>query len=203
MRVGIFGGTFDPVHLGHLILAEQARDQAQLDEVWFIPAPRPPQKEGQAITRFEHRVEMLSLALAGNPAFRIDELEKDRVGPSYTVDTIDELHRRHPEYVFALLVGGDSLADLPYWREPQRILEQAGLVVMDRPGTPTLSAEELRQRLALPAAAPLSLIRVESPGIDIASRDLRRRIAEGRSVRYLVPRAVEVYVREKQFYRGG
>jgi nicotinate-nucleotide adenylyltransferase len=201
MRVGIFGGTFDPVHLGHLILAEQARDQARLDEVWFIPAPRPPQKEGQTITRFEQRVEMLSLALAGNPAFKIDEIEKDRVGPSYTVDTVTELRRRHPEHTFELLVGGDALADLPYWREPQRILEQAGLVVMDRPGTPTVSVEELSRRLALPAGTPIDLVRVEAPGIDIASRDLRRRLAVGRSIRYLVPRAVEVYLREKQLYR--
>jgi nicotinate-nucleotide adenylyltransferase len=203
MRVGIFGGTFDPVHLGHLILAEQAREQAQLDEVWFVPAPRPPQKEAQSITRFEQRVEMLALALAGNPAFRIDEIEKDRVGPSYTADTLAELHRRHPEHVFMLLVGGDALIDLPTWREPRRILELAGLVVMDRPGSPSVRADELRQRLALPAEFPLSLIHVEAPAIDIASRYLRRRIAAGHSVRYLVPRAVEAYIQEKKLYRGG
>jgi nicotinate-nucleotide adenylyltransferase len=202
MRVGIFGGTFDPVHLGHLILAEQARDQAQLDEVWFVPAPRPPQKEAQSITRFEQRVEMLSLALAGNPAFRIDEIEKDRIGPSYTVDTLAEMHRRHPEHVFLLLIGGDTLVDLPTWRHPRRLLEQAGLVVMDRPGSPIVEADELRQRLHLPTDFSLPFVRVEAPGIDIASRYLRRRIAAGRSVRYLVPRAVEVYIHEKQLYRG-
>jgi nicotinate-nucleotide adenylyltransferase len=203
MRVGIFGGTFDPVHLGHLILAEQARDQAHLDEVWFIPAPRPPQKEAQAITRFEQRVEMLSLALAGNPAFRIDEIEKDRLGPSYTVDTLTELRRRHPEHFFSLLIGGDALVDLPTWREPRRILEQAGLVVMDRPGSPVPTDDELRQRLTLPAEISLNLERVEAPAIDIASRYLRRRIANGRSVRYLVPRAVEAYIQEKKLYRAG
>src|SRR5205823_11406622 len=95
MRVGVFGGTFDPVHYGHLILAEQCREQGRLDEVWFVPAPRPPRKEGHTITRFEQRVEMLALAVAGHPPFRIDELEKDRPGPSYTVETIAELHRRH------------------------------------------------------------------------------------------------------------
>jgi nicotinate-nucleotide adenylyltransferase len=203
MRVGIFGGTFDPVHLGHLILAEQARDQAQLDEVWFVPAPRPPQKEAQSIMRFEQRVEMLSLALAGNPAFRIDEIEKDRVGPSYTVDTLTELRRRHPKHVFLLLMGGDALIDLPTWREPRRILEQAGLVVMDRPGSPLVQVEQLRKHLDLAAEFPVHFVRVEAPNIDIASRYLRRRIAEGRSVRYLVPRAVEVYVQEKQLYRDG
>ena len=179
MRVGIFGGTFDPVHVGHLILAEQAREQARLDEVWFVPAPRPPQKEGLALTRFDYRVEMLALATAGQPAFRIDELEKERAGPSYTIDTLEELHRRSPEHTFFLLVGSDSLADLPFWREPRRILEQAGLVVMARPGVPVASADELRQRLGLSAAAPLSLEVVQTPMIDIASRDLRRRVAEG------------------------
>ncbi len=202
MRVGIFGGTFDPVHLGHLILAEQARDQARLDEVWFVPAPRPPQKESQLLTRFEQRVEMLSLALAGNPTFRIDEIEKDRVGPSYTVDTLAELRRRHPEHALFLLIGGDALVDLPTWREPRRIIEQAGLVVMDRPGSPVIQAEDLRQRLAIPDETTVNLVRVEAPAIDIASRYLRRRISEERSVRYLVSRAVEVYIQEKHLYQG-
>src|SRR5262249_60569098 len=104
MRIGIFGGTFDPVHHGHLILAEQAREQGRLDEVWFVPAPRPPQKEAQAITRFDQRVEMLTLALAGQPAFRIDRIEGHRNGPSYTVDTLTELRQRHPEHEFWLLI---------------------------------------------------------------------------------------------------
>src|SRR4051794_36703914 len=147
MRVGIFGGTFDPVHVGHLILAEQARDHARLDEVWFVPAPRPPQKEGQSITRFDQRVEMLELALAGNPAFRIDPIEKERPGPSYTADTLAELKARHPSHAFFLLLGGDALADLPGWSQPRRIVESAGLVVMARPGTPLVSAEEIEAKV--------------------------------------------------------
>jgi nicotinate-nucleotide adenylyltransferase len=200
MRVGIFGGTFDPVHLGHLILAEQAKEQAHLDEVWFVPAPRPPQKEAQAITRFDQRVEMLALALAGNPAFRIDELEKERAGLSYTVDTLFQLHARHPEHDLFLLVGGDSLADLHKWHEPTRILQLAGLVVMARPGVVLPSPEELCQRLKLPSDAPLSLLLVEAPVIDVSSHDLRSRVAEGRSIRYFVPSAVEVYIHEKRLY---
>jgi nicotinate-nucleotide adenylyltransferase len=201
MRVGVFGGTFDPVHLGHLILAEQAREQARLDQVWFVPAPRPPHKEDQAITRFDLRVEMLGLALAGQPAFRIDELEKDRKGPSYTVDTLAELKRRHPEHDFFLLLGGDSLVDLPTWHEPRRILDQAGLIVMARPGAPLPSEQELRQRLHLTGDDPLSLMVVKTPVIEVSSRDLRRRVAQGRSIRYFVPRAVEVYIQEKHLYR--
>src|SRR5919199_5145855 len=112
MRVGIFGGTFDPVHLGHLILAEQCREQGQLDQVWFIPAARPPHKQDQSLAPFAQRVEMLSLAIAGNPAFRIDELEKDRAGPSYTVDTLAELQRHHPGTEWFLLIGSDCLPDL-------------------------------------------------------------------------------------------
>jgi nicotinate-nucleotide adenylyltransferase len=202
MRVGVYGGTFDPVHHGHLILAEQCREQGRLEQVWFVPAPRPPNKRDLALTRYEQRVEMLQLALAGQPAFRIDEIEKERAGPSYTVETLAELQRRHPGDEFFLLVGGDSLADLPNWREPQRILQLAGLLVMDRPGSPAPTAEQLRAALELKPADPLRLEMVDSPRIDISSRDLRRRAASGRSLRYLVPRAVECYILEKALYRN-
>lgn len=201
MRVGIFGGTFDPVHLGHLILAEQCREQGLLDEVWFVPAAHPPQKDVAAITRFEQRVEMLSLAIAGHAAFRIDELEKERSGPSYTADTLAELHRRHPDHDYFLLVGSDTLGDLPYWHEPVRLLELAGLLVVARPNHPLLTAEQLRAKLRLPGDVPVRLDAVAVPLIDISSRDLRRRAAAGRSLRYFLPRAVECYIHEKRLYR--
>lgn len=201
MRIGIFGGTFDPVHTGHLILAEQAREQARLDAVWFVPAPRPPHKDEDALSRFETRVEMLALATAGNPSFRVDEVEKERDGPSFTVDTVAELRRRHPGDEFHLLVGSDTLKDVPLWHEPIRLLQQAGLVVMARPGHAVLSANELRTRLSMPEAVPLRLEVVEAPLIDISSRDLRRRAAAGRSLRYFLPRAVEAYIHDKQLYR--
>jgi nicotinate-nucleotide adenylyltransferase len=201
MRVGVFGGTFDPVHSGHLLLAEQCREQARLDEVWFVPALHPPQKDVSAVTRFEQRVEMLALALAGNAAFRIDELEKERSGPSYTVDTLAELRRRHPDHEFFLLVGSDTLSDLPHWHEPSRVLELAGLLVMARPDNPVLSAEQLRARLHLPDGVPVRPEVIQTPAIDISSRDLRRRAAAGRSLRYFLPRAVECYIQEKRLYR--
>lgn len=201
MRVGILGGTFDPVHSGHLILAEQSREQGRLDEVWFVPAAHPPHKDDPTLTRFEQRVEMLALALAGNPAFRIDELEGERPGPSYTADTLVELRRRHPRHEFWLLIGSDTLGDLPNWHQPQRVVESAGLLVMTRPGSTALTVEELRSRLCLPEQTPLQVQQVETPQIDISSRDLRRRTAAGRSIRYFLPRAVECYIHEKKLYR--
>jgi nicotinate-nucleotide adenylyltransferase len=201
MRIGVFGGTFDPVHLGHLILAEQCRDQGPLDQVLFIPAARPPHKQEAPLTPFAQRVEMLALALAGQPAFRIDELERDRPGPSYTADTLAELHRRHPGAELFLLVGGDTLHDLPTWYEPARVAERATLLVMERPGWDMPTEDALRAALRLPEAAALRRQVVEAPLIDIRSRDLRRRAAEGRSIRYLVPRAVEAYIADKGLYR--
>jgi nicotinate-nucleotide adenylyltransferase len=203
MRVGVYCGTFDPVHFGHLILAEQAREQARLDQVWFVPSPRPPNKIDQSLTRFEQRVEMLQLAIAGQPAFRIDEIEKERTGPSYTVETLVELHRRHPDDALFFLVGSDTLADLPSWREPQRIVEMAGLLVMLRPGHAVPSKGELHARLHLGEHDRLEIQIVETPLIDISSRDLRRRTTAGRSLRYFVPRAVECFIHEKNLYWSG
>jgi nicotinate-nucleotide adenylyltransferase len=202
MRIGVFGGTFDPVHYGHLILAEQCREQGRLDQVWFVPAPRPPHKADRPLTRFDQRVEMLALAVAGNPAFRVDEIEKERTGPSFTVDTLAAFRQQHPQDEFFLLVGSDTLKDLPHWHDPVGVLRLAGLMVMLRPNHPLLSAEELRASVPLPDEVPLRMEVAEAPLIDISSRDLRRRVVLGRSLRYFLPRAVEVYIQEKQIYRG-
>lgn len=201
MRVGIFGGTFDPVHQGHLILAEQAREQARLDQVWFVPAPRPPQKRDQDITPFDQRVEMLHLAIVGHPVFRVDAIEKDRPGPSFTVDTLIHLREKYPTDEFVLLIGGDTLADLEHWYRPVDLLRLASLAVMSRPGVETLSAEDLRMRLALSPDMPVHLEVIQVPLIEIASRDLRQRVASGRSIRYFLPRPVEIYIEEKNLYR--
>jgi nicotinate-nucleotide adenylyltransferase len=202
MRVGIFGGTFDPIHHGHLILAEQCREQGRLEQVWFVPAPRPPHKNDGTLTRFDQRVEMIQLAIAGQAAFRVDEIEKERTGPSFTVDTVTELRRRHPADDFYLLVGSDTLAEIHTWYEPVRLLRMVGLLAMTRPGHPTRTAEQIRALLRLPESASVRVDMVETPLIDISSHDLRNRAAAGRSLRYLLPRAVEIYVAEKQLYRG-
>lgn len=200
-RIGIFGGTFDPVHLGHLVLAEQCREQARLDQVWFIPAARPPHKQDRAITAFTARWEMLELACAGNSTFQVLDLEKDRPGPSYTVDTLEELSRQHPGAVFSLLLGSDCLPDLATWREPARIAALANLVIVTRPGWALLSSDELRSALRLPEGIVLRHQVVEIPLIDISSRDLRRRVMTGRSLRYLVSRSVECYIETHRLYQ--
>ncbi|MBV9126280.1 MAG: nicotinate (nicotinamide) nucleotide adenylyltransferase [Planctomycetes bacterium] len=200
MRIGIFGGTFDPVHQAHLVIAEQCREQAQLDQVWFIPAARPPHKQDRPLTPFHQRVEMLALAIAGNPAFRINELEKDRPGLSYTVDTLQELHHRHPGQEFFLLVGSDILPDLPHWREPERIAQLAGFLVWPRPEGLRWNPDQVRSALGLAPDFPLEIQWMQGLQFDIASHDLRRRVGEGRSIRYLVPRAVECYIGAHHLY---
>ncbi len=202
MRIGLFGGTFDPVHLGHLIVAERCRERAGLDAVWFLPSYRPPHKADRPITRFEHRCDMLSLAIVGQPAFRVEPIEKELPPPSYTAETLRELKERHPDHDFHLLLGADSLLDLPAWHEPLKVVERAGLVVAPRPGVTLPTAAELETALGLADAAALRLTVVESPLVDLASRDLRRMVAAGESVRFMVPRPVEEYVRERKLYRA-
>jgi nicotinate-nucleotide adenylyltransferase len=203
MKVGIFGGTFDPVHVGHLIMAEHCQEQARLDHVWFVPAARPPHKAEAELTPFPRRVEMLELALAGNPAFQIDQLEKDRPGPSFTVDTLESLHGAHPEAELHWIMGSDSLYDLPSWRSPDRVVELAGLLIVARPAWTVWPVEQLRTALHLPAEASVGMQVVHTPLIEISSRDLRRRVAERRSIRYMVPRAVECYIDTHRLYQEG
>jgi nicotinate-nucleotide adenylyltransferase len=192
MRVGILGGTFDPVHLGHLVLAEQAREAGRLDQVRFVVSARPPHKSGQALTPFAQRVEMLRLAMAGEPAFQVDEREEARPGTGYTVDTLEELHREMPDATLVLVVGADCLADLPQWRRPERIAELAEILVMGR-------GPERKNVAGLPNRLRFTWIE-GAPQIGIASSDLRQRAREGHSLRYLVPRAVECYIEQHGLY---
>ena len=199
MLIGIYGGTFDPVHMGHLILAEQCRTQAQLDQVWFMPSAHPPHKAGPNITRFEQRAEMIELAIAGHTAFRVERLEAELPPPSYTAETLAELHRRHPKDEFFLLMGSDGLPDLPSWHEPRRVVQSVGLVVVPRPGIMLWTAERLATALGIDVGT-VRLRFVACPMIEIASRELRRGILDGMSIRYLVPRAVEEYIRDRKLY---
>jgi nicotinate-nucleotide adenylyltransferase len=201
MRIGVFGGTFDPVHWGHLILAEQCREQARLDEIWFVPAAHHPFKSDQRGAPFEHRVAMLRLAIKDERRFKVDEIERDLPAPNYTANTLGALARRHPGNEWFFLVGGDALDELPTWHEPARIAAQATLVAMARPGHPIPSALELRQQLSLGPAAPLHLRVVDVPLIDLSSRDIRRRVGAGRSIRFMLPHGVEAFIANEQLYR--
>lgn len=199
MRIGVYGGSFDPLHYGHLILAEQSREQTRLDEVWFIPAARPPHKLDAPPSSFDHRVAMLQLALTGNPGFRIDTLESKRSGPSYTADTLDELHRLHPGNEWFYLLGSDSVPDLPKWHEPARIVARASLVVMERQGFTTPGSAEVAKLIGVPVTQ-LRMQKIDVPLIELASRDIRKRVAANRSIRFMVPEAVENYIRQHQLY---
>jgi nicotinate-nucleotide adenylyltransferase len=202
MRIGIFGGTFDPPHYGHLILAEQAREQAALDQVWFLLSARPPHKSDRQITPFERRAEMLALALAGHEdRFRVETIERDRAGLSYTADTLDALAEQHRSVEWFVILGADSIKDLPTWHEPRRILAKATVLAAARPGHHTWSARELAAALAMDAS-DVRMGMVDVPLIEISSRDLRQRAAAGRSLLFQLPRAVEVYIREKRLYRA-
>lgn len=201
-RIGIYGGTFNPVHMGHLIIAEQCREQARLDEVWFVPAARPPHKSDSELAAFTYRAEMLGLAIAGHPAFRVDPLELDRPGPSYTVDTLEALQKRHPADEFYLLIGSDCLPDLPQWREPAQIFQLAGLLIVARPAWPIWPADQIRTAIGLPPQVELRQQVVHGPLIEISSRELRRKVAERRTIRYLVPRAVECYLETHRLYQA-
>lgn len=198
MKVGLFGGSFDPVHLGHLLLAEWCRERCGLDEVRFLPAGDPPHKATGTLSPARDRAEMLDLAVAGIPEFVVDRREFAREGKSYTVDTLTEFAAEHPGVEPHFLVGGDSLADLPTWREPGRILELATIVAVNRGERPLPSLDELVARLGPVAWERIRLISM--PAIELSSTDIRNAVREGRSVRFQVPRAVEVLLRERRLY---
>lgn len=198
MRLGLFGGTFDPIHLGHLLLAEQCREQCRLDAVWFLPSANPPHKQGIAITSAQARVEMLEMAIAGHPEFSVSKLELERSGTTYTVDTLEQLKHEEPARELFFLIGADSLADLVDWREPGRILQLATIVAVNRGREPLPQTRALEAKVGRDGME--RIMRVSMPGIDFSSTDIRRRLKEGRSIRYLVPRAVEVYAREHKLY---
>jgi nicotinate-nucleotide adenylyltransferase len=200
MNIGVFGGTFDPPHLGHLILAERCREEAGLDQVWFLASYVPPHKADRVITRFEQRCEMVTLATTGQPAFRVEPIEKELPPPNYTAHTFAELTARHPDHTFTLIIGGDSLHDLSGWYRPAEVVRLAKLVAVPRPGTSLTTAAELAAKIGVPAEA-VRLQVVECPQVDIASRDVRQRVKDGKTIRFLVPRSVEEYVRERKLYR--
>jgi nicotinate-nucleotide adenylyltransferase len=205
MRLGVFGGSFDPVHIGHLLAAECCREQAGLERVIFVPAALAPHKQDRQPAAPEHRLQMLALATGGHPAFAVSRLEIDRGGVSYTVDTLAALAAEHPGDELLLILGPDALAQLPSWRDPQRIAERHGPLVVEREGlddaatitaTPALTA-----LLGTEGRARVVASRVTMPAIGIRSSQLRAAVAAGRSIRFRTPRAVEAYIADQRLYR--
>lgn len=194
--MGVLGGTFDPVHLGHLIIAQEASYRLGLERVLFLPAGQPWLKEGRPITPAHHRLEMLRRAIAGDPAFALSTLEVERPGPSYTVDTLPLLKREARGELYFIL-GLDSLADLPRWHQPERLIRLCRLVGMPRPGYSSLDLAALER--AIPGVGE-RVVLLPDPEIGISATEIRGRVARGQPIRYLVPEAVEGYIREQGLY---
>jgi nicotinate-nucleotide adenylyltransferase len=192
------GGTFDPVHVGHLAVAEEAREALRLDRVLFVPAGQPPHKLPGAVSPVRDRVAMVELAIADNPAFELSRVEIDRQGPSFTVDTVEALSRANPGVELHLILSAETFGELPSWHEPDRLFEAARMAVVPREGYPAPDPAWIA------GAFPGREDRVDylaGPRLGLSSTALRARVAAGRSIRYLVPPAVEAYIADHHLYR--
>ena len=200
--LGVLGGTFDPIHIAHLAVAEEAREALGLDQVLFIPAGQPPHKPDQAVTPGDERLAMIELAIAGNPAFAASRIELDREGPSYTVDTLRALRaereaaRASTDLVF--IVSSEAFAAFATWREPRQVLELAPIAVAPRDGFPDATREAVVREFPEHADRVVFL---DGPRLRLSASDLRERAAAGRSLRYLVPDAVAAHIEDHALYR--
>ena len=198
MNIGVLGGTFDPVHNGHLIVAEEAKTQLNLVEIIFVPAGQPWLKEDRPISPAEHRLQMLRLAIADKPHFKLSTIEIERAGPSYSVDTIAELRAQlGSEDELFFILGWDSLAELLQWREPARIIKMCYLVAAPRPGYPRPKLKTLEASIS---GLSQRVMLMEKPEIDISASAIRDRVARGLSIRHLVPEPVNRYIKEHGLY---
>lgn len=196
MRLGIYGGTFDPIHYGHLLLADRCREELQLDEVWFVPAGNPPHKQGRVTTPAKVRAEMVEFAVSGFPEFRVSRTEMERGGPSYTVQTLELIRSSDPSREVFLLMGADSIAELATWKDPARILELSQVVAVNRAGeSPDLSSlGDLLQQTGRTVRT------VEMPAMGVSASEIRARVAKRLSIRFLTPRPVEMCIRQHKLY---
>jgi nicotinate-nucleotide adenylyltransferase len=199
-RIGIVGGSFDPPHVAHLIMAETVREALRLDLVLFMPAGTQPLKQDREATHEDHRVAMTELAIAGNPAFALSRVDVDRDGPSYTADSLERLRQQYGgprQTAMWFVVGSDSLLNLHRWREPARILAQARLAVVRRP---TFDADLVALEARVPGVTA-AVDWVDAPLMEISSTHIRERLRQGRSARYRVPGAVLAYIEQHGLYR--
>jgi nicotinate-nucleotide adenylyltransferase len=195
-RIGLFGGTFDPPHLAHLILGEYAAEALGLSTLLFVPAADPPHKRNEEKTPVEHRLAMLALAVADNPRFTISRVDIDRPGPHYSVDTVQIVQSENPGADIFFVIGSDSLRDLLTWHRPDLLIERCTLAVIRRPGADV--RPEMHQNELPGLAAQVQM--VDAPLLEISSTSIARRLREGRSVRYLVPDGVLTYIGDNQLY---
>ena len=197
-RIGIFGGTFDPPHLGHLILASEARAQLSLTRLLWVLTPIPPHKLSQSISSLEDRLVMLKLALKDEPAFELSTIEIERDGPHYTLDTLKIFSEKYPGADLILLLGGDSLHDLPTWHRPADLVAACRQIgVMRRPGD-SIDLSALEKKIA---GITAKVQFIDAPLLEIASREIRRRVSEGLPFRYYLPPSVYDYIIEHRLYR--
>jgi len=198
MEVGIIGGTFDPIHIGHLIAAEQARTALELDKVIFIPAGQPWLKINNGITPASQRAEMVKLAIASNPHFELCSIELERQGASYTIDTIIELRQKSDIRMPYFILGQDSINSLPTWKEPMELLKICRLAVVPRSGLGKLDLCQLEKYIE---GIKQNVVALNMPTIEISSSDIRNRVSKGQSIRYLVQPDVEQYIKTHKLYR--
>ena len=199
MKIGIFGGTFDPIHVGHLMVAEEARVLLDLDQVIFMTAGHPWFKSGQEVTDVRHRIAMVDCATASNAHFSVSDIEASGTGPTYTVETLKELRDNYSsEDQLYLIMGVDSLREVDRWQHPERLFEMATLVGVSRPGHEDFDAASLD---AITTDASEKVVMLDGPLVEISATDLRHRVATGVSIKYRVPESVEAYIREHGLYR--
>ncbi len=198
MKIGLLGGTFDPVHNGHLIIAEEVKAHLNLDEIIFVPAGQPWLKTDRPISPAEHRLEMLRLALAGKPEYKISRAEIERAGPSYSVDTVAELRQKLGESAeIYFILGWDSLATLPRWHDAPRLMRLCMLVAVPRPGYPRPALKPMEKRVP---GVTRRVIFMNSPCVDISATDVRERVKRRLPISHLVPEPVERYIKEHGLY---
>jgi len=191
MKLGIFGGTFNPIHMGHLLIADAAAEALKLDRVIFIPSATPPHKQPRVLADARHRLRMVKLAIHGNPRFGCSDIEVRRSGPSYSVETLRQLRHAMPRATFYFLIGADSLRELHMWREAPALARLCEFICVARPG----------ERMPPPRLRGLRVHKLLGHPADISSSDVRERLARGASVRYLVPDAVRRYIQKTGLYR--
>lgn len=189
-KIGLLGGTFDPPHNGHLIIANEVLTQCQLNEIWFIPAYVPPHKQKMNVTKLEHRVNMVKLAIESHPSFRLSTIEIKRKGPSYTYDTIKSLKVKYPDVLFYFIIGTDMVQDLPNWKKIDELIKMTTFIGVDRPG------------FSFKSKYAHVIETVEAPLIDISSTFLRQRFQNKQSTRYYLPDNVRQYIKENHLYES-